>query len=405
MMTQLKNRCLEIETLTSGHGIVISSKDLNETLRELCRGIVQYGEIEMRTRCEQLYLLIKEYENQLYSKDQQLLAMEHKLRHAKEELNKIVNTKVFSRGNNLIYELDKGARQLRLIKDNIYALESGVKEKVRLYYDKDLSDARMQLEEMKMNFLRFTDNMSASLKEQVHDNICQIEMRMKVSIQKEEPKQFDSREAMLKDKYSQLLKKGNNQKADGFGGEKANMALLEEMERLKESEAESREELLAIQRFMRLQRLFLGFKDGIKQSRHDFKVDNLQQQLTSNSTLWEQLAESEKREKILKQELEVSQHEIAMQEKIIDRLKEDIKQESREKQKLLQYRASKSKRLEELEQKAREFEVLENVNLQKLLQMIESKQKRIDQLERREYDQEFALDKLMTVANSKVRQA
>ncbi len=52
-------------------------------------------------------------------------------------------------------------------------------------------------------------------------------------------------------------------------------------------------------------------------------------------TLWEQLAESEKREKILKQELEVSQHEIAMQEKIIDRLKEDIKQESREKQKLL----------------------------------------------------------------------
>lgn len=51
---------------------------------------------------------------------------------------------------------------------------------------------------------------------------------------------------MLKDKYSQLLKKGNNSKADGFGGEKANMALLEEMERLKESEAEAREELLAI---------------------------------------------------------------------------------------------------------------------------------------------------------------
>ena len=150
---------------------------------------------------------------------------------------------------------------------------------------------------------------------------------------------------------------------------------------------------------MRLQRLFLGFKDGVKQSKHDFKVENLQQQLTSNVTLWEQLAESEKREKILKQELEVSQHEIAMQEKIIDRLKEDIKQESREKQKLLQYKASKSKRLEELEQKAREFEVLENVNLQKLLQLMESKQKRIDQFERKEYDQEYALDKLMNVAN------
>lgn len=165
MLTQMKNRCLEIETLTSGHGIVISSKDLNETLKELCRGIVQFNEIEMRTRCEQLYLLIKEYENQLYSKDQQLLNMEYKLKHAKEELNKIVNTKVFSRGNNLIYELDKSARQLRLIKDNIYSLETGVKEKVKLYYEKDLSDTRMQLSELKSNFAKFRDNLSASIKD------------------------------------------------------------------------------------------------------------------------------------------------------------------------------------------------------------------------------------------------
>ena len=81
----------------------------------------------MRSRCEQLYLLIKEYENLLYSKDQQLLNLEAKLTHAIEEINKIVNTKVFSRGKNLIYKLDKSARQLRLIKDKIYFLESGVK--------------------------------------------------------------------------------------------------------------------------------------------------------------------------------------------------------------------------------------------------------------------------------------
>lgn len=125
----------------------------------------------MRSRCEQLYLLIKEYENLLYSKDQQLLNLEAKLKHAKEEINKIVNTKVFSRGNNLIYELDKSARQLRLIKDNIYSLESGVKEKVRLYYEKDLSDTRMLLVEVKNNFGRYRENMSASLKADVADNI------------------------------------------------------------------------------------------------------------------------------------------------------------------------------------------------------------------------------------------
>ena len=43
-----------------------------------------------------------------------------------------------------------------------------------------------------------------------------------------------------------------------------------------------------------------GLKTTLLKQKHDYKVDNLQQQLTSNATLWEQLAEAEKREKILK---------------------------------------------------------------------------------------------------------
>jgi len=96
--------------MTSGHGVMIPTNDLNEVLRELCRSIIKYGEIEMRTRCADLSQLILQYENMLYTKDMQILNMERKLQHAKLELNKIVNTKVFSRGNNLIYELDKSNR-------------------------------------------------------------------------------------------------------------------------------------------------------------------------------------------------------------------------------------------------------------------------------------------------------
>ena len=69
MLTQIKNRCLEIETLTSGTGIVISSKDLNECLEECCRSLIKYGEIEMRTRCEYLATNLIQYENLLYIKD------------------------------------------------------------------------------------------------------------------------------------------------------------------------------------------------------------------------------------------------------------------------------------------------------------------------------------------------
>jgi len=69
MLTQFRNRCLIIETLTSGQGVVISSKDMNECFRELARSLVKNTEIEMRTRCEQLSMLILQYENLLYSKD------------------------------------------------------------------------------------------------------------------------------------------------------------------------------------------------------------------------------------------------------------------------------------------------------------------------------------------------
>ena len=80
---------------------MISSKDLNECLIELCRSLVKNSEVEMRTRCEHLSLLVVQYENLLYTKDKQLINLEHKLKHAKEEVNKIINTKVFSRGNTL----------------------------------------------------------------------------------------------------------------------------------------------------------------------------------------------------------------------------------------------------------------------------------------------------------------
>jgi hypothetical protein len=46
----------------------------------------------------------------------------------------------------------------------------------------------------------------------------------------------------------------------------------------------------------------------------------------------------------------------------------------------LQYKNTKSKRLDELESKAREFEVLSSVNLGKILSLLESKEKKINEL-------------------------
>ena len=164
MLTQIKNRCLEIETLTSGVGVVISSKDLNECLEECCRSLIKNGEIEMRTRCEHLSLSLLQYENLLYVKDRQLLNLENKLRTAKSEMNKIVNTKVFSRGNNLIYELDMTTRQLRLLKDNIFLLEKNLTEKIKLCYDRELDQARMRLADFGNKFREYAQAVESEAK-------------------------------------------------------------------------------------------------------------------------------------------------------------------------------------------------------------------------------------------------
>ena len=75
--------------------------------------------------------------------------MDHKLTHSKQQLNHIVNTKVFIQGSGLVHELDKTSRQMRLIKENVNRLEHDLTEKIRLKYDKDLDTAQAQLADIK----------------------------------------------------------------------------------------------------------------------------------------------------------------------------------------------------------------------------------------------------------------
>ena len=67
--------------------------------------------------------------------------LDNKLQIANAEMNKIVNARVFSRGNNLIYELDVTARQLRMLKDHIFLMEKNLTDKIKLCYDRKLDQA------------------------------------------------------------------------------------------------------------------------------------------------------------------------------------------------------------------------------------------------------------------------
>jgi len=84
-------------------------------------------------------------------------------------MNKIVNTKVFSRGNNLIYELDMTTRQLRLLKDNIFLLEKNLTEKIKLCYDRELDQTRMHLADFRKQFGEYQAGVSEKIKALVRE--------------------------------------------------------------------------------------------------------------------------------------------------------------------------------------------------------------------------------------------
>lgn len=213
-----------------------------------------------------------------------MINLEHKLKHAKEELNKIINTKVFSRGNNLIYELDIITRQHRMIKDNIFGLEKNVKDKVRLYFDKDLEQTRVLLEEQKKKFAEYQAALNSSMKLNVKNNINYIDEEMKKHVQQWKEKDSGvegttktQKIPSLTDKYAHLVKRKKGGDEQYGGSAEDNELIFAEMERLKESESEARSEVLRLQVFIRNLRTMQALKSTIQKQKHDYKVDNLQQ--------------------------------------------------------------------------------------------------------------------------------
>ena len=110
------------------------------------------------------------------------------------------------------------------------------------------------------------------------------------------------------------------------------------------------------------------------------KIDILKKQLTENKSLWQQLAEAEKRENILKQELVFTQQCLTKSEKANEMLKEELKKVEAERLRLSKYKANKTARLQDLEGKVRSFEVLGSIDLNKLLEMLMSKEQKIQKL-------------------------
>ena len=171
-----------------------------------------------------------------------------------------------------------------MMKDNVFSLEKGLKEKIRLYFDKDLEQTRSLLHAKAQKFNAYQLTLNSHMRENVTENINYIDEVMKARVEafKEVHSGEDritqnknisggtlgsrgghaahldnARRKQLMDKYAHLLKKGKaalGELADPFGAQaelEENFVLIfEELERLKESEGEARAEVLKLERYL-----------------------------------------------------------------------------------------------------------------------------------------------------------
>lgn len=122
-------------------------------------------------------------------------------------------------------------------------------------------------------------------------------------------------------------------------------------------------------------------KQVITEEKHQRELKEMELKLTLNASLWEQLSESQKRESITRQELELTKRNLTHYEKLIERLYIQLEQLNNEKVRLQRFKSSKLKKISELESKMKDLEILENIDLDKILSEMRSRDKKIERLE------------------------
>ena len=108
-------------------------------------------------------------------------------------------------------------------------------------------------------------------------------------------------------------------------------------------------------------------------NKYQDQINLLNKRLTNNTLLWDQLAESQKRETVLKSELVITQQALVQTEKAVDKLKNDLKLLDADKRRLTKFKTSKTERLADLEAKVKKIEVFDVIDSERLVMALAKK--------------------------------
>jgi len=100
----------------------------------------------------------------LYIKDRKIENLEERISNTRDNLDKLINSKMYEKGNQLIYELDLVNRQLRLFKDNIFAMERELRSNIRAEFAETLRKNMRDLDTSVNRFKDFKNDVTTKVK-------------------------------------------------------------------------------------------------------------------------------------------------------------------------------------------------------------------------------------------------
>ena len=97
------------------------------------------------------------------------------------------------------------------------------------------------------------------------------------------------------------------------------------------------------------------------------------------------------------------QNEVAAQDKVLDRLRDEMRLEQIEKHKLVQFKTTKMKRLNHLEQMERQMEILKSLDLDKVISTMTEKDKKLREAQGVSTDTQQFMNEVYRVRNKEIK--
>ena len=346
-------------------------------------------------------LKTQQLEHLVYVNERQMEYYKRKCETFVNEIDKIINAKMTEKGASIIYELDITHRELRMLKDNYYLMERMMREEIQRQFIDEITEKDYLIKKYREGFDEYKTRVNKGISSEVYNEITTIENRVKARATVYKQTDIKSVADMMKRLNDAEKQKGiiiHKNKEFDFKAEASESAdekvsiNISEFKHKNDNDDDTnygsyepympsaREEIVQLHRALRNQKNFMRMKEIMMKEKHEREIFNLKQQLTSNQCLWEQLAESEKREQVMRQELFFTQQSLATCEKIISKMQSQLEVLQNQRLRLQQYKNNKSKRLDELEGKVRQMEILENIDLNKLLDELRLRDRKLSQL-------------------------